>query len=448
MVFAAGAARRSLAVFCKFFALLVTVGHSAVVCQTEPIASAGAQYRWPEPNPALVSPLTAFFRYEPYQQPLTATFTGSDITISIPPDFVAGFNLTDSSGSTMESYRMTSIQVRKPGLTTSGGNEAVAHVFELALLHQEITGTGYWASVIVPIEVTADPTADILTPLFVGTSPPAEVGQRLTLLISTAVAFDLAAVWADSSFSSYWVRLPTDCSGFEASSRQLMRSSALSTLQSTFSYLLGSFTRSVQLPAVTPPEVTWIVGTCPSGGNCIEMTEAEKLTSMQDKALQTQSTSIARLRASKDLMDEALQLLRNSTPGAYEIALSARDTLHAADSELTNAKKDIEKVTQWAAVAAGAVWDSDAPPPDSTHAILAGQTTRDSTTEAPVQTTSGTTSPDQPTTSATSASSGASLLDILHQAERSRAAGAIDGHLAAGKPLRYVQGVKRRISVF
>merc|ERR1719155_83787 len=97
-----------------------------------------------------------------------------------------------------------------------GGNQALSHALELALIHEGYDGTANWASVVVPFIVSSDPAGDILSSLTTGANLPTGRGQVRPVMVSSSVALDLPAVFRNASFLQYWAQLPTACSGDEA----------------------------------------------------------------------------------------------------------------------------------------------------------------------------------------------------------------------------------------
>lgn len=354
----------------------------AVCCQStkgpcdSPVALAGRSYRWPKQNPGLVAPVMANYYYQPYKHPMEAELTSTGISITSPPDYHAGFTLTDTSGgsASSEKYQLKSIELRKPGRVPEGSTQVLPHILEVALVHEEITGTGYWATVVLPFDVVADPEHDILSAIVYGSKLPRDIGEIKPVLRSGTQSLNLNLAFTNSSFHAYWSTAKMDCPGSEVPMRQLLRNTSLATVQSTFADLFEALRKVPEAPPLSSPAVTWITSTCPQGATCPAY-QGQNINNEYVEALVDQSHSVAELRNRKDLMDQSLVLLQNSTVGSFVTAVTARDNLRDAESQLQTIMAQVSELGAWQSQLQSAAWGSQIPTVNSTSAA--------STSEAP-----------------------------------------------------------------
>jgi len=343
--------------------LLVPLACRGQVCNS-PLARGGKSVTWPVPNPMLVAPVNISYHYESYRHPLLAELTGEGLAISIPPDFTAGFNMTNPSNGTSELYILRSIQLRKPGRVPEGGKQVLSHILEAALVHQEITGTGYWANVIVPFQVGTDILADMLTHLTDEATLPSSTGEIQPLLVSDARPLRLNEVWNGASFYHSWTTLPTGCQGVTAPTRQMMRNTTITVGQYTFHRLLDALHNIPEGAPQPPPKLSWELVGCPevaSQGPCVPLS-AKDLQPELTQAMKIQSDTLRNMRNRKVVMDQILVELKNKTLNSLMSAIAARDSLRDAESTFESAVRNVDKLQDWVWQAGNATWDADAPP--------------------------------------------------------------------------------------
>mmetsp|Transcript_52522 Transcript_52522/g.151367 ORF Transcript_52522/g.151367 Transcript_52522/m.151367 type:complete len:733 (-) Transcript_52522:85-2283(-) len=358
-----------------------------------PLGAAGGRgYRWPQANPALTAPVAVTYNYDVYHNPLEAEMTGEAISISVPPDMFASFNMSDEQGAPQEQYVLRSMELRKPGQLPEGSSQVLSHVLELVLLHESAARKGTWATVVLPLAVAVDPIDDLLSSLLAGSRLPEDYGQRESLLMREAQPLDLASAFKDAAFLTYWTTLPSRCIGADASpARQLLRNSTLDVSQTTFSAALKALREAPAAPPLPSPTDAWLVRACPVPGAgglpspCKPM-EAEDLSQPLLEAQTLQAQALSNLRAKKEAMDAALLALNNATSESYNNAVSAKDSLRDAEAELDAAAGNVARYEVWQNQAQRAVWspvpprtdgaDSSAGPPPSGAALLAASRAR------------------------------------------------------------------------
>lgn len=334
--------------------LALVEGSSIQGCSVQP------SYRWPIANKGLVAPVTASYDVLPYVNPLIAERTESSILIKVPPDFHASFNI--SGGPQSEEYELSSIELRRPGREAQGTKQVMVSVLEVVLLHREVSGSGRWASIVVPMEENPDPVQDFLTPLIAGAHLPNELGQAVPVMRPEKSSFDLSLIWSNTSFLTFWLTLP--CKATTVYARQLMRNSTLQTVPSTVAKILSALAWApAQAPAV-PPSVAWILNACQLGAACKPQAAADVQADLL-KAQTTQSQLLQQMRNQKALMDQALLQLKNGSAGAYQNAVETRQNLRAAVAALDGATATVNVKQALSNQVTNSTWDSGAPPPAS-----------------------------------------------------------------------------------
>mmetsp|Transcript_77979 Transcript_77979/g.200766 ORF Transcript_77979/g.200766 Transcript_77979/m.200766 type:complete len:424 (+) Transcript_77979:71-1342(+) len=329
----------------------------------------GGSYRWPVANPALSAPVSLFYRAEPYHHPLQAEFTGEAISVTIPPNFQAGFNLSASGGAPQHQYTLTSIQLRKPGRIPEGASQVLSHVLEAVLVGQEVgvasDNATTFATVVVPFNVAADADADMLTIMLSGADLPRRYGERSPVLLGGVTRpLDLRWVFEGARFLSYWAALPTQCDGGNtvAPTMQLMRTTAITTSLSSFNKLLTALRAAPQLPPLLPPQVAFEMNACAGNGSACAPLQAQDLQPNLTQALQVQGTAVQGLRTRKGEMDTALVQLQNGTvTNSYQHAFQARTNLHDAEASLTSAMTNVQQLQAWIDQAGNATWQPNPP---------------------------------------------------------------------------------------
>eukprot|EP00442_Polarella_glacialis_P025811 CAMPEP_0115090742 /NCGR_PEP_ID=MMETSP0227-20121206/25635_1 /TAXON_ID=89957 /ORGANISM="Polarella glacialis, Strain CCMP 1383" /LENGTH=704 /DNA_ID=CAMNT_0002481995 /DNA_START=117 /DNA_END=2231 /DNA_ORIENTATION=- len=376
--------RQTLAVFCAAIWTAALFGRcegQAGVACTALQASSGSSYRWALNNPALAAPVLVNYQYATYLNPLMSELTDRALVVHIPPDFRSNFKLSDpASPETAQRYLLQSIELRKPAVIPEGSQQALSHVLEAVLVHRENTGTGYWASVVVPFEISTDPSIDMLTVLLDQATLPTKLGETQPLLVSTNVGLNLSEFFENVSFQHFWATLPTGCPGTDVHSRILMRNSTILTSQRAVKQILAALTFAPGLPPVLPPQDTWQVNSCPRGSTC-SAAKAQDLSSKLTEAQSLESSALATLEKAKSAMDASLLELNSSnvTNAVYDQALGNKATLVDAETAMSGSKKLVVQIQTEMSQATSKVWDADAPPSTPT-----GNTT--TTTPAPTVT--------------------------------------------------------------
>lgn len=376
---------KPLSSFMRAFSCLVCIltlrapvsclGQHCGIPGSSPIGTAGLSVRWPHPNPELVAPVFIRHNYQPYSHPLNAEFTGNSITVTIPPDFVAGFSLVNSSDANStnatEQYRLRSIELRKPGQMPAGIRQVLAHVFELAMVHEETTGTGYWANVVVPFELSAEPDAqgDALSALVENSQLPKVLGEVQPVGMGSSWTLDLTPVW-QAAFSQYWVTLPGLCPGTQVATRQFMRNETMLTLHSTFRALGDALEHVVPNVPDDAPQVTWLMGACQEGASCTPL-QGHNLSGEIQNLTQTQAEAVTMLRQRRTEMDNVLNEVSNSTVNGsdrvlnasamYNVSLVARQNLLNAEAALDSVTQSLHAVQAVVNSTSGAIFDGSIP---------------------------------------------------------------------------------------
>mmetsp|Transcript_46901 Transcript_46901/g.101899 ORF Transcript_46901/g.101899 Transcript_46901/m.101899 type:complete len:646 (-) Transcript_46901:34-1971(-) len=338
-------------------------GASGEVCQVSTSYSGGS-YRWPVANPAMAAPAQLQFDYPTFKDPVKGEFTGTSIYIPMPQNYGGSLVLAKAKTSAdtaaeQETYRLTAIELRKPGQVPEGIGQVLSHIFEMALIHEQVGG-GYRATVVIPFSSSGQSFYDVLAPIVLGAKMPTEQGQQESMLLSSAQPLMLSRVFEGATFLNFWTRLPTNCPELSANSRQFMRTTTLNLGQDTFSALLETLVHAPAAPPIQSPAVSWLMTSCPLNGQCTNIA-AQTLTEQLTSAKESQSIAVAELRERKGLMDKAYDNLVSKTEGALELAVSARADLKSADSILDSAARYANQIEVWYNQSNGAVWDSNAP---------------------------------------------------------------------------------------
>jgi len=327
-------------------------------------AQSGISTRWPVANPSLVAPVKVTYFSQPYNHPLIAEFTGTAVSVQIPPDFSSGFNITNPKTKKSEIYSLRSIELRKPGRVPDGVQQVLSHAFEAALVHKETSGSGDWASVVVPFQVGMDADADFVSTLLAGSLLPTTRGQREPLLVAGLHELNLNDVWEGAIFQHFWTSLPTECDGQTLPARQLMRASSM-TMPLGIAHSLEEVLKWVpDAPPAKPPQLTWRLKACSgnSKGKDCQNIKPEDLAPRLKKAQEAQNQAVSQLRNNKARLDTILVQLENkSTAEMVNTAMDARDNLRSAVGELDGAKESVNLLEGWTKQAKAAKWDSDKP---------------------------------------------------------------------------------------
>jgi carbonic anhydrase len=365
----------------------VAVSGKSMVRSCSLTPSNGLSYEWPSLNPGLVAPVAMNFTYQSYSDPLISELTNSSLVVYIPPDFVANFELVNFSAPSgskapLQKYVLELIEIRKPAMVPQGADQVVNHILEVALLHREVTGTGYWANVVVPLEVRADATGDLLAPLLDQATLPTNVGQTEPLLIGTSLDLNLSSVFQNASFQHFWTLMPSRCNGSSTGVRMFMRNATLITSQASVNRLLGALQWIPSQPPTLPPEVTWQVFTCPAGSTCTA-TKAASLSTTLTQVTAAQTAANTTLVAAKAAMDASLVALNstNISNSVYNQAVYNKNALIKAAQAINGAMATVFALQAMINQTTSAKFDSDAPPflPNVSN-------TANSTTAAPTAT--------------------------------------------------------------
>ncbi|CAJ1430246.1 unnamed protein product [Effrenium voratum] len=351
---------------------------------------------------------------------------------------VANFNLTtpSTSGSTSaatipQKYILQSIQLRKPALVAAGKKQQLSHELEAVLVHREVTGTGYFANVIVPMEVRAEPGLDLLAPLLNEADLPSKVGETQPVLVSGTLPLQLSHVFAGASFQHFWGEITTSCNSSQVGARILLRNATMATSKPLLNRILRLLQYTPSTLPVTPPEETWLMQPCPRGSSCslpVAVDLAPALTEAQ-AALQANES---KLEAAKQAMDQSLlALTSNSTyvsNAAYNTAVLNRQALQEAEKAVEAAKAEVQLLQSQLAAASAGAWDAKAPPPTPATTTAAASIATTTTTAAGA---ASTTAQGSTTTGAATAATGASSttgkVALFASASQSATAGCSDG---------------------
>eukprot|EP00401_Gymnodinium_catenatum_P061720 CAMPEP_0117493906 /NCGR_PEP_ID=MMETSP0784-20121206/19336_1 /TAXON_ID=39447 /ORGANISM="" /LENGTH=647 /DNA_ID=CAMNT_0005288767 /DNA_START=52 /DNA_END=1995 /DNA_ORIENTATION=- len=346
-------------------------GEAACVPGGQLLATGGKSFRWPEANPALVAPASLHYAYSKVTYPLEATFTGEVISIPLPGDYSGGFTLATSPP---EKYVLKRIEVRNPAQVAAGTVQALAHVLELALVHQQVGGN-YWANVIVPFQVSGVSEFDALYSIVTGATMPTGVGEIQPVIVSGSQALDVNSFFGDSTFLNFWTELPTQCVSQNVPARQFMRSATLNTGFDTMKTLQTALGNAVAYLPLIAPAASWLVNACNASGICTHAA-ATPLGEQLTQARTIQSVAVLEFRERKSLMDTAYTNLVNHTnasnaEGNLKIAISARSDLLTASQELESIATKTQQLENWFNASNHATWDHEAPPKSSTEPVAA-----------------------------------------------------------------------------
>ncbi|CAK9036015.1 unnamed protein product [Durusdinium trenchii] len=310
-----------------------------------------------------------------------STLTDNALVIQAPADItVRGqeINQYKSAWHVLNGACLRSIQLRKPALVAEGTKQELSHELEVVLVHREGTGSRF-ANVIVPIEVSAEPSLDLLAPLLDQAELPSEVGELQPVLVSM-LPLKLANVFANVSFQHFWAEVKTSCNGGSAGARIFMRNQTIATSKSRLQRVLNMLQYAPEQLPTLPPTQTWLVQPCPRGGSCAfptptnltpQLLEAQAALANDSTKLQTAKqagtdTLHTSPSACPQAMDESLLALTgNGTEIAndvYTTAVRSRDHLRNAQAAVDGASRTVETLQAQIDSAASAVWDSDAPP--------------------------------------------------------------------------------------
>ncbi|CAE7754655.1 unnamed protein product [Symbiodinium pilosum] len=340
----------------------LVAGAGNVGCTTI-TGSSGPRYRWAMQNPSLVAPVFLDYEIHEYKSPLMASLNDGALVISAPVDMTANFNFSDGTNDPQK-YLLQSIQLRKPAMVAEGTKQELSHELEVVLVHREVTGTGYFANVIVPVEVSAEPGLDLLAPLVNQAELPTQVGETQPVLVSNLLPLKLEHVYQGVSFQHFWGQIATSCNQTMAGSRILMRNATMATSKPILQKILTSLEWTPSVVPVIPPSQTWMVQPCPRGGTCT-IPAATNLTSQLSEATLVLQQDTTKLEAAKQAMDASLVALTSNTSNvsndAYNQAKRHRDDLRNAEAAVDGATRTVETLQTQISSAKSAVWDSDAP---------------------------------------------------------------------------------------
>lgn len=330
-------------------------------CHLPPTAGRGL--RWPVPNPGLVAPVALKYDYPSYDQPLLAERTRTSISVKIPSEYAAGFNLTDAQGEAKEAYILRFIEIRRPGRGTEGMGQGFSHVLEATLLHENTFGRpGTWASVVVPFSVEAGASIDMLSALVDGSTLPIKFGQRTPALKRGVQKLDLNQAFDSANFLSSWTSLPTGCADVTRPARLFLRNESLLTSQFAFKSILRALQKAPQAPPLPATGTNWLTGTCIGQGASCVMLQPADIGGQLLEAQTLQSQAVSGIRTAKAVMDSALLNLNNVSEADYKDAIDARENLQAASAELDTATRHVDRLEAWVEEARSTIWDANAPP--------------------------------------------------------------------------------------
>lgn len=345
-------------------------------------------------NPALVAPVLLDYDVQEYRSPLMASLADGALVVSAPADITANFNLTyvSSNGTDApQKYILQSIFLRKPAIVAEGTKQELSHELEVVLVHREVTGTGYFANIVVPVEVSAEPGLDLLAPLVNQADLPTEVGETQPVLVTNLLPLKLQHVYQGVSFQHFWGEITTSCNESTAGARVLMRNATMATSKPVLEKILKSLEWTPSVVPVIPPAQTWMVQPCPRGGTC-SLPAATDLTSQLTEASQVLKQDTSKLEEAKKAMDGSLlgltSNISNVSNDAYTLAIRRRDDLRNAEAAVDGASRTVSTLQEQINSAKAAVWDSNAPAQTSpsvsstTVASRSNQTTTTTTTSS------------------------------------------------------------------
>lgn len=348
-------------------------GSGSIGCTTV-YAESGPSFTWAVNNPALVAPVLLDYDVKKYRSPLLATLTENAIRILAPADMTANFNFTDPTKNgtgSPEKYVLQSIEFRKPAVVPEGSSQTLSHVLEAVLIHKEITGTGYYAHVVVPYEAGADPGTTILGPLLDESKLPLRVGEEKPVARGGVLPLNIAGAFENASFQHFWTSVPTSCNGSSTGARILMRNASLSTLKEDVSRVLDALRWARDEAPVKPPKTTFLVPSC-ARGSCAPglLPKAVDLDTELTAAQKTQTNGLTKLQDAKTAMDASLLALKNTSGGVanavYDTAIKNKEELGKAQAAADTVNKKVAELQDEIAVSKSATFDGNAPPKVST----------------------------------------------------------------------------------
>mmetsp|Transcript_97403 Transcript_97403/g.135378 ORF Transcript_97403/g.135378 Transcript_97403/m.135378 type:complete len:693 (+) Transcript_97403:90-2168(+) len=370
----------------------VAAGVANVGCTTI-LGSSGSRYRWAMQNPALVAPVLLDYDVQEYRSPLMASLADGALVVSAPADITANFNLTSVSSNgtdTPQKYILQSIHLRKPAIVAEGTKQELSHELEVVLVHHEVTGTGYFANIIVPVEVSAEPGLDLLAPLVNQADLPTQVGETQPVLVTNLLPLKLQHVYQGVSFQHFWGEVTTSCNQSTAGARVLMRNATMATSKPVLEKILKSLEWTPSVVPVLPPAQTWMVQPCPRGGTC-SLPTATDLTSQLTEATQVLKEDTSKLEEAKKAMDASLlgltSNISNVSNDAYTLAIRRRDDLRNAEAAVDGASRTVSTLQEQMNSAKAAVWDSNAPAqtsPSVSSTTVASRSNQTTTTTSSV----------------------------------------------------------------
>lgn len=332
------------------------------------MGTSGQLYRWALQNPQLVAPVLLDYDVLEYKSPLMASLTDTALIVGAAADMTANFNLTSpssagSASSAPQKYVLQTIQFRKPPLVAEGTKQELSHELEAVLVHREVTGSGYFANIIVPIEVSAEPSLDLLAPLLDSAELPKQVGEVSPVLVSS-LPVKLAHIFANVSFQHFWGEVTTSCNSASAGARILMRNVTMATSKSRLQRVLNLLKYVPDKPPTPPPVQTWLVQPCRRGSTC-SIPAATDLSPQLAEAQAAVTNGTTKLDAAKQAMDASLSALTGNetqiSNDVYTAAIRNRDNLRNAQAAVDGATRTVDTLQAQISSAASAVWDSDAP---------------------------------------------------------------------------------------
>lgn len=388
------------------------------------MGTSGQSYRWALQNPQLVAPVLLDYDVLEYKSPLMASLTDTALIVSAAADMTANFNLTSSSSagsasSAPQKYILQTIQFRKPPLVAEGTKQELSHELEAVLVHREVTGSGYFANIIVPIEVSAEPSLDLLAPLLDSAELPQQVGEVSPVLVSS-LPVKLAHIFANVSFQHFWGEVTTSCNSASAGARILMRNVTMATSKSRLQRILNLLKYVPDKPP-TPPVQTWLVQPCRRGSTC-SIPAATDLSPQLAEAQAAVTNGTTKLDAAKQAMDASLSALTGNetqiSNDVYTTAIRNRDNLRNAQAAVDGATRTVDMLQAQISSAASAVWDSDAPAQtaQAAQAARAAQAVSSSSSNSSAAT-AGATAATNSTNATNSTTSGASAVLLASNSE-------------------------------
>lgn len=343
-------------------------GSGSIGCTTVFVES-GPSYKWAVRNPALVGPYLIDYEVKKYRSPLMAILMEHAIRITAPADMTANFNLTDPTkkgAGSPEKYVLQSIEFRKPAVVPEGSGQTLSHVLEAVLIHREITGTGYFANVIVPYEVGADAGVNILAPLLDQSTLPNRVGQESPVARAGMLPLNIAGAFENASFQHFWTSVPTSCNSSTTGARILMRNASLVVSKEAVNAVLDALQWAPSEAPVMPPAATFTVPSCARGSTC-SLPKPKDLAKELTAATKDQTAAMSKLKDAKKAMDASLLALGKKddsvTNSVYDTAVKNRDDLRNAEAVLDTTDREVSELQEEIATSKSIkAFDSNAPP--------------------------------------------------------------------------------------